>query len=111
MKMDGQKDARVTSLAIIIEEYPLDHDFTHNVLFAIQQYHRIRDWWNWDQEELVTILNREMKHPNPHTRQFTYKTAAYALEKVHRQYSAILEHAQSLETDPKLIKQIEDSLQ
>ena len=79
--MDGQKDARVTSLAIIIEEYPLDHDFTHNVLFAIQQYHRIRDWWNWDQEELVTILNREMKHPNPQTRQFTYKTATYALKK------------------------------
>ena len=111
MEMDGKKDARVTSLAIIIEEYPLDHDFTHNVLFAIQQYHRIRDGWNWDQEELVAILNRGMKHPNPQTRQFTYKTAAYALEKEHRQYSAILEHAQSLETDPKNIKQIEDYLQ
>jgi len=111
MEMDGKKDARVTSLAIIIEEYPLDHDFTHNVLFAIQQYHRIRDGWNWDQQEMQAILNRGMGHPNPQTRRFTYKIAAYAIEKEHRQYSAILEHAQSLETDPKLIKQIEEYLQ
>ena len=111
MEMDGQKDARVASLAKILEEYPSDDDFTHRALFAIQQYHRIRDGWNWNQQEMQVILNAGMNHPNPQTRQFTYKVAAYALGKDHRQYSTMLEQAQSLEADPKLLKQIEEYLQ
>lgn len=109
--MDGQKDEWVASLAEIIIENPTDHDFLHNALLALQQYHRIRDGWNWDQQEMENILYAGAKHPNLQTRQFTYKVAGYALGKSHRQYASLLEQAHNLESDPKLLKQIEEYLQ
>ncbi len=80
------------------------------VIRAVQQFHRIRKGWNWEQPELIAILETGMNHPDSSARGFSYKVAGYALKEGHNLYRDLLVKAAADESEPKLVKQIESLL-
>ncbi len=108
--IDGPKDASVAWLADFMTANPDNGELPLLVIRAVQQFHRIRDGWNWEQPELITIVETGMAHPDPSARGFSYKVAGHALKEEHNLFRDMLAKAAGSETDAKLSKQIESLL-
>ena len=108
--MDGAKDASVAWLADFMTANPDNGELPLLVIRAVQQFHRIRKGWNWEQPELIAILETGMNHPDSSARGFSYKVAGYALKEGHNLYRDLLVKAAADESEPKLVKQIESLL-
>lgn len=108
--MDGLKDDSVRWLADFMAANPGNGELPLLVVRAVQQFHRIRDGWNWEQPEMIAILETGMAHNDPSARGFSYKVAGHALKKGHNLYREMLVKAADSESDEKLGKQIESLL-
>ena len=87
-----------------------DDEVSQLVVRAVQQYHRIRSGWSWEQLEMLAIIEIGMNHQNPATRGYSYKVAGYAMKEGHGIYREMLTGASARESDEKLFKQIENLL-
>jgi len=90
-------------LVLLVE----DQEFTRNVLMNMHQSAKLRSGWQFDQPELIEIVNLGLAHGDPSARGYTYEILGAGMRKGQESFKDRLEDALARETETSQRQTIE----
>ena len=93
LSLKDERTSIIRRLHEVSNTYSADQDLLLVILRTLYHRRNSREGWNWEQPELVNLIEVGAKHKNSHVREFAHKLAKFAESKGITRYREVLSKA------------------